>query len=190
MTGTQETYRDSIDGADWEVLLNAYYYSAAAVSVAGETGILGHNREKHVIGSGRLGVAATVLPAEPLVQELAGATSEEFDAEVTAAAPEEPADAVRSYYLETAIRLCSQASAVCDQVLTDSDATAYRTWVLELCAAVAYSAKEGGHFGIGGVTMSEPESAAIDLIAAAVGLPGWRPDPARSDAAAKAARLT
>ncbi len=190
MTAAEVSYRDSIDPADWGVLLDAYYYSAAAVSVAGDTGPWGHFREKHVIGSGRLGVAATVLPAEPLVQELAVATSDEFDAGITAAAPEGPQDAVRSYYLQAALGLCGQASQVCDRALGPEDALAYRTWVLELCAAVAYSAKEGGHLGVGGVFLSQPESEVIDQIATAVGLPGWRPDAQRSEDAARAARRT
>jgi hypothetical protein len=191
MAEETNSFRDRIDPLDWSILLDAYYYAAAAVSLAGDTGRLGHNRELHVLGSGRLGVAATVLPAEPLVQELAGADGKEFDPAIPAEAPPDTDDAgQRDYYASVATRLCAQAGDVAARVLSTDEAVAYRHWVLELCAAVAYSAKEGSHLGIGGVELSEPEAALIEAIAAALGEPGWQPNRETSRAAARAARRT
>lgn len=184
-------YRDDLDPSDWRVLLDCYYYAAAAVSVAGHTGPFGHMRETHVVGSGRLGVAATVFPASELVQELAGATTEEFSASITEGAPQGVGpDPVREYYLATAVTLAEEAVEVCGRTLSEADGQTYREWVLQLCAAVAYSAKEGGHLGIGGTPISPPEESAIASIAEALGLPGWQPDPDLTQRAARAARST
>jgi hypothetical protein len=51
------------------------------------------------------------------------------------------------------------------------DATAYKQWLVECAEKTAQAAKEGGHFGFGGVQVTPRETAAIDRLRAAIDAP-------------------
>lgn len=50
----------------------------------------------------------------------------------------------------------------------EQEASEYKKWVMDICNSVANAAKEGGHLGVGGVRVSEPEKKAVAAISKAL----------------------
>ncbi|HHB90226.1 MAG TPA: hypothetical protein ENK60_02835 [Anaerolineae bacterium] len=59
---------------------------------------------------------------------------------------------------------------ILDTKTPEEDAKAYKQWIMDICLRVAKAAKEGGHFGFGGVQISDPEKEALRDIASALGV--------------------
>ncbi len=59
---------------------------------------------------------------------------------------------------------------ILDTKTPEEDAKAYKQWIMDICLRVAKAAKEGGHFGFGGVQISDPEKEAMRDIASALGV--------------------
>ena len=63
-----------------------------------------------------------------------------------------------------------EAVEVVEQKATPEEVEAYKRFVLEVAKAVATAHKEGAVLGIGGKQVSDQEQAAIDEIAATLGV--------------------
>jgi len=53
---------------------------------------------------------------------------------------------------------------------SQSEAEAYKTWLLSVASKVSQAAKEGGFFGIGGTAVSSDEQAALKQLADVLGM--------------------
>jgi hypothetical protein len=69
---------------------------------------------------------------------------------------------------QRAIDALRSAAAVVD-LKAPSDATAYKSWLLQIANSVAEASKEGGFLGFGGVDVSDAEKATLADIAVALG---------------------
>jgi hypothetical protein len=67
------------------------------------------------------------------------------------------------------LRACRDVAALLSQK-APADAQAYKQWVYQAAQNSANAAKEGGFFGIGGQSVSEAETAALQEIAGALGV--------------------
>jgi hypothetical protein len=63
-----------------------------------------------------------------------------------------------------------EAVRIVEEKATPEEAEAYKRFVLEVAKTAASAHKEGGHLGIGGKPVSDEEQAAIDEIAATLGI--------------------
>jgi hypothetical protein len=72
--------------------------------------------------------------------------------------------------------LKAQCLQICRELATllahkaPGDAEAYKRWVYQAAQNSASAAREGGFFGIGGESVSEAEAAALQEVAAALGI--------------------
>ena len=67
------------------------------------------------------------------------------------------------------LRACREVAALLAQK-APADAEGYKQWVYQAAQNSANAAKEGGFFGIGGESVSEAETAALQEIAGALGV--------------------
>jgi hypothetical protein len=67
------------------------------------------------------------------------------------------------------LQACRDVTALLSQK-APADAQAYKEWVYQAAQNSANAAKEGGIFGIGGERVSEAEAAALNEVAAALGV--------------------
>ncbi len=54
-----------------------------------------------------------------------------------------------------------QAAALLDEKCTSEEASGFKQWLIDIAQAVAEADKEGSHFGIGGVRVTEKEEVAL-----------------------------
>jgi hypothetical protein len=83
------------------------------------------------------------------------------DAEVRGLASEQ----LRSHALEA----CRTLGALIDRKATPAEAGEVKQWLVGIAQRTAQAAKEGGFLGIGGVPVSESETAAVREVARALG---------------------
>ena len=58
---------------------------------------------------------------------------------------------------------------ILDAKADNDEAETYKQWMMDIGLNVAKAAKEGGHFGFGGVQISDPEKEALRVFASALG---------------------
>ena len=68
------------------------------------------------------------------------------------------------------IEKLEEVKQILDAKTPASEAEAYKKWLMDIGVKVAEAAKEGGHFGFGGVRVSDPEKEALRDFAAALGI--------------------
>jgi hypothetical protein len=73
-------------------------------------------------------------------------------------------------YKQQAIDKLHQVAAIVDQKASAEEATELKHWWYAIAERTAHAAKEGGFLGIGGERVSEEEKAALQELAATLGL--------------------
>lgn len=151
---------------EWDKLSDAPLYVGGAVMVAAQSGVLGTLREgfSMVCSPGDL---AKKFPHNALIQSV-----------VKDAAPEDPEAAnlaserdIKPEVIQAeAIACCRAVAEILASKASPTEATEYRTWLLQIGWRVANAAREGGRFGLGGQRVSEEELAILREIAEALGL--------------------
>jgi hypothetical protein len=150
---------------EWETLRNAPYLAAAAVMVAGGSGVLGSIKEAFVTAQSFYEGSSS---DNPLIKALSApdetTTAQEFvrgqiSLREAAQAPEK----LRSLAVEKG----RAAVALLQQKGSAGEADAYKRWVIDIAQKVANAAKEGAFLGFGGERVSDAEEVVLhDLTAA------------------------
>jgi hypothetical protein len=131
--------------------------------------------------SGPLGVAQEMMAsARGIVETLKSSSGNEL---IDAVAADYREKAEKRERMETPFELSrdpSELKAQCLQTCRElaallaqkapADAEAYKRWVYQAAQNSASAAREGGFFGIGGESVSEAETAALQEVAAALGI--------------------
>ncbi len=63
-----------------------------------------------------------------------------------------------------------QAADLLDEKCLSEEAAGFKQWIMDIAQAVAEADKEGSHFGIGGVKVTNKEKAALAEIKSYLGL--------------------
>jgi hypothetical protein len=151
---------------EWETIRNAPYLAAAAVMVAGRSGILGSIKEALVTAQTFYESAAS---ESPLIKALSAQDevklSQEFvSSQISFREAAQAPEKLRSLAVEKGQR----AVGLLKQKGGTGEAESYKRWVIEMAQKVANAAKEGAFFGLGGERVSEAEQAILADLAAAL----------------------
>ena len=151
---------------EWETLRNAPYLAAAAVMVAGRSGILGSIKEALVIAQTFYESASS---ESPLIKALSAQDevklSQEFVSNQIAL---READQAPEKLRSLAVEQCQAAIALLNQKGGAGEVESYKRWVMDIAEKVANAAKEGAFFGLGGERVSDAEKVVLTDLAAAL----------------------
>jgi hypothetical protein len=151
---------------EWETCRNAPYLAAAAVMMAGRSGIFGSIKEVFVTAHT---LYESTSSDSPLIKALS--TPEEVkrgqEFVSTQVSFRDAAQAPQKLH-RLAVEQCQTAIGLLRQKGDLAEAERYKHWVLEIAQKVANAAKEGAFFGLGGERVSEAEQAVLTDLAAAL----------------------
>ena len=149
---------------EWKTISTAPVMAGLLVSVSDLSGPIGIAKEALAV------VKAVGESTVNKSNELIKAVAEGFSASVSASGdkpslPSLPGDraGIRNNLIET----CKQAAAVIAQK-SPAEVEEYKRWLVSLAQRTAQASKEGGFLGIGGILVSDAESAAVNELAAAL----------------------
>ena len=150
---------------EWETLRNAPALAAAAVMMAGRSGIFGSIKEVFVMAHTFYKSASS---ESPLIQALSTPEevkgSQEFVSQQVSV--RDAAQAPQTLH-RLAVEHCRTAVGLLRQKGDLAEAERYQRWVGEIAQKVATAAKEGAFLGLGGERVSEAEHAVLTDLAAA-----------------------
>jgi hypothetical protein len=150
---------------EWETIRNAPYLAAAAVMVAGRSGILGSFKEAFVTAQTFYESASS---ESPLIKALSAQDevklSQEFVSnQLSFREADQAPEKLRSLAVET----CQAAIGLLNQKGGAGETESYKRWVMDIAEKVANAAKEGAFFGLGGERVSDAEKVVLTDLAAA-----------------------
>jgi hypothetical protein len=147
---------------EWESLMKAPLMAAMAVVAASPSGPVGVLKEMFAVGKGLLeGAEGTTNP-------LIAAVVADVKAGNRPTTPtERPHDLAQ--VKAQALGACRETASLLDRK-APAEADGFKRWLLATAQRAAEAAKEGGVLGIGGVSVSDAEKAALHEVAAALGV--------------------
>ena len=149
---------------EWETIRNAPSLAAAAVMMAGRSGLFGSIKEVFVTAHTFYESASS---DSPLVKALS--TPEEVkrgqEGVSNQVSVRDAAQAPQKLH-RLAVEHCQTAVNLLRQKGDPTEAERYKRWVLEIAQKVANAAKEGAFLGLGGERVSEAEQAVLTDLAA------------------------
>jgi hypothetical protein len=155
------TRRSDFTAEEWALLQETVDQTAAVMMAAAPGGLL----SEMAAGFGAVVDAADAFPADALIQDLLGRTSE--DAARREPHPHQPFEQTRLALLAA----CRAAVDLLARKATPEELSDYRRLLLYVAEKVASAGKEGAFLGIiGGRRVSEAEAALVEAIAAALGV--------------------
>ena len=148
---------------EWTTLLQSPA-NAATYVITADMSIMGAFKEMKA-----LGVALEKQPAPAGAQDLVSAIvadlKEKSENKESVDAPQiEDNSQARQLVLDG----LKQAAALVEERGTSEEAASYKQWLQDIAQAVAEADKEGSHFGIGGVRVTDKEKAALAEIESAL----------------------
>jgi hypothetical protein len=151
---------------EWETIRNAPYLTAAAVMIAGRSGIFGSIKEALVTAQT---FYASASSESPLIKALSAQEEVELSQEFVSSqiAFREAAQAPEKLR-SLAVEKCQTAVGLLHPKGGAGEAESYKRWVIDIAQKVANAAKEGGFFGLGGERISDAEQAILADLAAAL----------------------
>lgn len=163
------TTQSAFTSEEWTALLDATILSGAYIVLSSPSGLGGVLKES--IG---LSLAIADAVKDPEAGDLAQALATEFTKkEMQQELKQVQLDMDSSNpqaYKQQAIDKLHQAAAIVEQKVSAEEATGLKRWWYTTAERTAHAAKEGSFLGISGERVSEEEKAALQEIAAALGL--------------------
>ena len=172
------TPKDDFTDDEWFLLSSTPTMIGAAMSTAAPSGIIGTIKE--LSASMRASVEGSdAFPESPLIAQLLSKSANWDEARERLSDYRERARerfqsadiTSRDQLIAQVVSDCSKAAALVDERCTETDATAYKHWVVMIARRVSEAAKEGSFLGIGGVRVSDEERAMLEQIETALGMP-------------------
>ena len=158
------TIKDFTDD-EWQLILLAPTQAATYIMTA-DMSVMGAFREMKAMMKAML-----ELQPAPAAQELVSSVIEDIQ---TKSKNKEKIEAPEGKKgedpREPARQGLQQAAALLDQKCSAEEAIGYKQWVAAVAQAVAEADKEGSHFGMGGVRVSDKEKTALAEINTYLGL--------------------
>jgi len=168
--------RDDFNDDEWFLLSSTPAMIAAAMSSAAPSGVIGTIKEMTAGMRGTI-EGRSQHAGSALIQELLE-KAENWDEvkdkakdyrERSRARLEGAGIDSRERLHEQIIADCKTVSSLVDERCSEGDATAYKSWVIEIARDVAHAAREGGFLGFGGTQFSLEEQVMMARIEAALG---------------------
>jgi hypothetical protein len=159
------TTKTDFNNEEWTLLLQSLTNVTGYVITA-DMSVMGALKEMKAMRK-----AVEQQSAPPAAQELVNALvsdlkqKSEDKESVTAPEMKEDEDA-RAVMLQG----LQEATGVLDAKCSPDEATGFKSWLLDIAETVAEADKEGSHFGIGGVRVTDKEKAALSEIRSTLGL--------------------
>jgi hypothetical protein len=160
--------KSSFTPDEWKRILGSTMLTGMVVTIADQSGLFGMLREG-LAGGSAMAEAKQDPNSNSLVRAVVadfltseGRTAARDDIKATLAGATSAADAQAK-----AVDALKQVSALLD-AKAPGDAAAFKAWLQSIGTRTANAASEGGFLGIGGVTVSDAEKAALDQIANAL----------------------
>jgi len=150
---------------EWTLLLLAIT-NAATYVITADMSVMGALKEMKAMGQ-----AVEKQAAPPAAQELVDALVSDLkekseNKESLATTEMKENEEVREVMLQGLQNAAEVLNAKC----SPEEANGFKSWLLEIAEAVAEADKEGSHFGIGGVQVTEKEKTALAEIRSTLGL--------------------
>ena len=150
---------------EWTLLLQAPA-NAATYLITADMSVIGALKELKAMGK-----AVEQREVAPAAQELVNALVADLEEISKNKESVEAPEIQEGEEARAAIRQGLQKSAdLLDTKCSAEEAAGFRQWLLTVAQAVAEADKEGSHFGIGGVRVTEKEEAALAEIRSTFGL--------------------
>ena len=152
---------------EWQQILSLPQVASLYLSLASPSNPLGLAQE--MIASTK-GVVETLKASSgnELIDAVAADIREKAEKRERMEPPLKPGNDLNEMKAQC-LRACRDVAALLSQK-APADAQAYKQWVYQAAWNSANAAKEGGFFGIGGESVSEAETAALQEIAGALGI--------------------
>ncbi|HEY7228893.1 MAG TPA: hypothetical protein VH558_00840 [Pseudolabrys sp.] len=155
--------KSNFTSAEWQVLLQSMIAAGTAVTAADPSGLWGLLKESFAGGT-----ALAKAKSDPQANGLVKAVVADFITAEGSAARDDLKNKLSSskpdQIKDKCIATLREAAAILN-AKAPGDAAAYKAWLQQISQHVAEAAKEGGSFGVGGVTVSEAEKATLNEIA-------------------------
>jgi hypothetical protein len=146
---------------EWELIMRAPLMVAMAVVASSPSGPIGFVKEMFAVGDA---LQADTQEGSPnaLVADVKAGHRPAAPTESTEDGPEAKA---------LGLKACRDVSALLAHKAPGPEAEGFKRWLLSTAQRVAEAAKEGGFLGIGGVRVSEAETAVLAELAGVLGVP-------------------
>lgn len=155
------TTKEDYSTEEWNLLIMAPPNVAMYIMTA-DMSIVGAMREMKALGQAINNQTSPETAQElvnSLVTDIQDKTSNKESLEATKT--EEGQDP-----REPARQSLEQTATLLDEKCTDEEAAGFKQWLLDIAQVVAEADKEGSHFGVGGVRVTEKEKVALAEIKA------------------------
>ena len=153
---------------EWQRILSLPQVAALYLALASPSGPLGLAQEMVASTKGVLEALKTSSGNE-LIDAVAADMRERAEKRERLEPPLKPGSDPNELKAQC-LQICREVAALLSQK-APADAEPYKQWVYQSAQASANAAREGGFFGIGGERVSEAETAALQEIAVALGIP-------------------
>ncbi len=153
---------------EWQRILSLPQVAALYLALASPSGPLGLAQEMMASTKGVLDALKTSSGNE-LIDAVAADMRERAEKRERLEPPLKPGSDPAELKAQC-LQVCREVSALLSQK-APADADQYKQWVYQSAQSSANAAREGGFFGIGGERVSEAETAALQEIAVALGIP-------------------
>jgi hypothetical protein len=151
---------------EWRVLFNAPVMAGMVVMLAGQSGPIQVAKEMFAIG-GSMAQIEQEGSSNQLITSIVAEVKARNKPEGEAPRPEDVEQA-----RTMATDQLREVSAILDRKSTPEEAAGFKQWLVQISQKVAEAAKEGGFLGFGGTQVTTDEQAAMQQVAAALGVSG------------------
>lgn len=153
---------------EWKQVLGGVFMAGFAVTAADPSGLWGLLKETFASGRALMEAKSSAGANELTKAIVADLESSEGRAAAQEFVKGHLQGASRDQIKQRAIDALRTAAATVDQK-AQSDAAAYKAWLVKIASDVAEASNEGGFLGFGGVAVSEAEKATLSEIASVLG---------------------
>jgi hypothetical protein len=147
---------------EWDLLRSSPVMASLLVVAASPSGPVGLVQE--TTAAGKVIMQTPETAQTPLLKSLSA------DVMQTISIPKPPPGASPGQVQEAAAEILRRTSALLSSKATPEEASEIKAWLAKVAQATAEAAKEGGFLGIGGVSVSDQEKAALAMLNAALSL--------------------
>ena len=159
--------KEDYSSEEWELLVDAPMQAAVTIVLASPGGPFSASKEMWAALKKMVTVSQDPT-ATPLMRDL-GVSFQDKDT-VKATQPTKEDLRRPESYMRQALDHLKQVAVLLDEKASADEAAQVKSWLVEVAQKTAEAGKEGGFMGIGGVRVNEAEEAALNNIAAALGV--------------------
>ena len=159
------TTKADFTNEEWTVLLQTLANVTTYVITA-DPSIVGAIREARALDK-----ALREPSVSPAAQELVDSVLADLEQKSKNKEKREPIEVKEGEDVRQVLRKSlEQAAALLNAKCSPEEAAGFKQWLLDLATVVAKADKEGSHFGIGGVRVTDKEKTALAEVASTLGL--------------------